>query len=134
MSYLETLADICKIGTYLQPEGMSIRLFGILPEERIENLYFKKLSFAEVSRISSFIANKATEKTAFVSYATALLMATVYIKTTDGTFKGFDEKEREQLAKVLDEHLVKALVDEAERANYMWAYAKDKVIEQTGNS
>lgn len=134
MSFLQTLADICRVGDYVQPEGMLARLAPLLPPERIANLHFKRLSFEELNKVAGLINQKPNDKVAFTQYATALLVATVYIKTEDGTFRGFEKEEASQLPKVLDESFVKALVDEAERANYMWTYGKDRLIAIVGNS
>lgn len=133
MSFLATLAAICKIGDYTKPEGMEARLSTTLPPERLQNLYFKRLSFEEVSRLAA-IVTKDDSPVSFSKYASQLLGATVYIKTDDGAFKGFEKEEIPKLVQVLDESLIKALVDEAERANYMWKYAKQRTTEFVGNS
>ena len=133
MSFLSTLAAICNIGDYVQPEGMHARLSTTLPPERLQNLYFKRLSFEDVSKAAAIIT-KSEDPITFTKYAAYLLAATVYIKTEDGVFKGFEKEEIPKLCQVLDESLVKALVEEAERANYMWKHAKNRVSEFVGNS
>ncbi|CAB4142562.1 hypothetical protein UFOVP448_18 [uncultured Caudovirales phage] len=134
MSFLSTLAEICKVNDYVQPEGMSSRLSTTLPPERLANLHFRRLSFDEVTRISSIITNKGDDKNTFGKYAVQLLGATVYIKTDDGVFRGFEKEEIPKLGQLLDETLVKALVEEAERANYMWGFAKERTTAMVGNS
>lgn len=134
MSYLEVLASACKIGTYVQPPEIASRLAHVLPPERIATLHFKRLSFNDVSRIAALISNKGDDKIAYSKYCVELLFSTVYIKTDDGTFQGFPKEDKDNIGKLLDESMINALVEEAERANFMWTYAKQRTVEFVGNS
>lgn len=134
MSFLQTLSAICNVGDYIQPEGMASRLSTLLSPEILSTMYFKRLSFNDVSQISGIISSKGDDPTTFSKYAVRLLAATVYIKTEVGTFRGFEKEEIAKLGEVLDETLIKALVEEAERSNYMWKYAKERTLEMVGNS